>query len=549
MDSLSLVEEAIGALRKDLEASRCRERKLVEEAAQWKARCEEAFANNSNNNSDFSRGGHKRLAGGAELSWSRSGAKSLREHLREQESSLQVFKRKVNRANMDVVDAVHTSVGAFSQPCGHCCSNAAKESRNRLSGVDAHEHDDPRTHKCLIEESFTRPRPILQTIGADQEEEEQLTFLSSSSGSMCSVEDDQEREAQHFGQGHGIPGEFPRDSDADAGASAKPGMCHTGTGTELKAVLIVAKRGQAVHSALVEVASSLARRGLDVYVEPSVYEDENTHTLLTKAMPSNGRVLTWETAVAAGDKSEIRTRVSSFAGGVPLPIIKTLGFIVTLGGDGTVLWASRLLGNQPTPPVVSFALGSLGFMTPFPMDDFDATLDSMKAGQAKLMYRHRLQAFVFRGCDPFDHSTMSRLESHWQYDECYHVLNEITVDRGTSSFVTSMDVFCDETHVTNVQGDGVIIATPSGSTAYSLAAGGSICHPEIPAMLVTPICPHSLSFRPIIFPHHSKLVLQVPEHARTGVTCSFDGKDSITMGAGDILVICMSAWPLRAVCR
>lgn len=83
---------------------------------------------------------------------------------------------------------------------------------------------------------------------------------------------------------------------------------------------------------------------------------------------------------------------------------------------------------------------------------------------------------------------------------CYLVLNEVVVDRGPSSFLSNIDLFIDGKYITTVQGDGLIVSTPTGITAYAVAAGASMVHPSVPAIMVTPICPHSLSFRPIVVP-------------------------------------------------
>lgn len=80
------------------------------------------------------------------------------------------------------------------------------------------------------------------------------------------------------------------------------------------------------------------------------------------------------------------------------------------------------------------------------------------------------------------------------------VLNEVVVDRGPSPYLSNIDLFLDGKHITSVQGDGLIVSTPTGSTAYAVAAGASMIHPSVPAIMVTPICPHSLSFRPIVVP-------------------------------------------------
>jgi NAD+ kinase len=86
----------------------------------------------------------------------------------------------------------------------------------------------------------------------------------------------------------------------------------------------------------------------------------------------------------------------------------------------------------------------------------------------------------------------------------YNVLNEVVIDRGSSPYLAALECFCDNEHLTTLQADGVIFATPTGSTAYSLAAGPSVVHPAVPCILVTPICPHVLSFRSMVFPDHCR---------------------------------------------
>lgn len=88
------------------------------------------------------------------------------------------------------------------------------------------------------------------------------------------------------------------------------------------------------------------------------------------------------------------------------------------------------------------------------------------------------------------------------------MLNEVVLDRGISPYLTNLETYCDGSFVTHVQGDGLIVATPTGSTAYSLAAGGPMVHPQVPCVLFTPVCPHSLSFRPLMFPDHGERVVR-----------------------------------------
>lgn len=131
----------------------------------------------------------------------------------------------------------------------------------------------------------------------------------------------------------------------------------------------------------------------------------------------------------------------------------------------------------------------------------------------------------------------------------YNVLNEAVVDRGPSPYLSTIDLTCDDRYLTTVQGDGVIIATPTGSTAYSLAAGGSMVHPSVPAILLTPICAHTLSFRPMLLPDSCILTAEVPLDCRSNAWVSFDGKFRQELVKGDKLEVQMSSFPMPTVNR
>ena len=133
--------------------------------------------------------------------------------------------------------------------------------------------------------------------------------------------------------------------------------------------------------------------------------------------------------------------------------------------------------------------------------------------------------------------------------DTYIVLNEVVIDRGPSPFLSNVDIFCDTQYLTTVQGDGVIIATPTGSTAYSLAAGGSMVHPSVPAILLTPICAHTLSFRPLVLPDASVLTCSVPEDGRANGWISFDGQFRRELHKGDLVRIKMCQFPMATINR
>lgn len=191
-----------------------------------------------------------------------------------------------------------------------------------------------------------------------------------------------------------------------------------------------------------------------------------------------------------------------------------IDFIICLGGDGTLLYAS-LLFQHSVPPVMAFHLGSLGFLTPFQFDNFQEQVTNVLEGHAALTLRSRLRCIIVRkpphACNKDQQKNNDTTE--WNQNDTQTVgasvskpstnilvLNEVVIDRGPSPYLSNIDLFLDGKHITSVQGDGLIVSTPTGSTAYAVAAGASMIHPSVPAIMVTPICPHSLSFRPIVVP-------------------------------------------------
>jgi NAD+ kinase len=127
-------------------------------------------------------------------------------------------------------------------------------------------------------------------------------------------------------------------------------------------------------------------------------------------------------------------------------------------------------------------------------------------------------------------------------------LNEVVIDRGNCPYLTELDCFLNGKYFTRARADGLIISTATGSTAYSLSAGGSLLHPEVPAILFTPVCAHSLSFRPMIFPDGFRLHIQVYKHARGTACVTCDGKNRIELAKGDYVEIECSMHPLPSIC-
>ncbi|TKA21729.1 hypothetical protein B0A50_08665 [Salinomyces thailandicus] len=244
--------------------------------------------------------------------------------------------------------------------------------------------------------------------------------------------------------------------------------------------------------------------------------------------------------------------------------------VITLGGDGTVLFTSWLF-QRIVPPVLAFSLGSLGFLTNFDFEQYKHQLNhTMGDSGMRINMRMRFTCTVYRSAASQQHlttngaspssTTSSAAASQSGHHpsttapnadklegETHEVLNELVIDRGPSSYISSLDLYANDSLLTRISADGIILSTPTGSTAYSLSAGGSLVHPDIPAILLTPICPHTLSFRPMLLNDDMALKVSVPASGRGGAFVSFDGKGRVELGRGDEVVVRASQYPFPTV--
>lgn len=219
------------------------------------------------------------------------------------------------------------------------------------------------------------------------------------------------------------------------------------------------------------------------------------------------------------------------------------------------MYASWLF-QRIVPPVLAFSLGSLGFLTRFDFDEYPLTLSRAFDEGITVNLRLRFEATVMRSQkrdngrrDLVEELIGDEAEDHHTHtpDGTRNILNEVVVDRGPNPTMSSIELFGDDEHFTTVQADGICVSTPTGSTAYNLAAGGSLCHPDNPVVLVTAICAHTLSFRPIILPDTIVLRVGVPYDARTSSWASFDGKERVELHPGDYVTISASRFPFPCV--
>lgn len=200
--------------------------------------------------------------------------------------------------------------------------------------------------------------------------------------------------------------------------------------------------------------------------------------------------------------------------GLPkLKAAKDLDLVVVLGGDGTYLEAVRMLDGERVP-VLGFNMGGLGFLTVTRADEIEPMLEEAVRGRLEVRRRSMINIEV---------------RSKGKARESFLALNDLVIERGGLSRLINIQMSVDKLDISAIKADGLIIATPTGSTAYNLAAGGPILHPEVQALVVTPICPHSLTSRPFIFPDKGKL--RFTTSAQAGMTV--DGVPAATLKKDD----------------
>ncbi|KAK6542361.1 NADH kinase pos5 [Orbilia ellipsospora] len=218
---------------------------------------------------------------------------------------------------------------------------------------------------------------------------------------------------------------------------------------------------------------------------------------------------------------------------------------VTFGGDGTILHAASIFSTSPVvPPLLSFSLGTLGFLGPWKFADYKTAVEALFTNNARVMRRSRIKMKVFDGNKQLIgdlwppngiHNGNSASGTHNEEVEKNGVwaMNEVNIHRGQNPHMAVVEVYVDGRFLTEAVADGIILSTPTGSTAYSLSSFGSIVHPKVPAILLTPICPRSLSFRPLVLPAESEVTLKLSGKTRGNeVEVSIDGKRWGGVGTG-----------------
>ncbi len=229
--------------------------------------------------------------------------------------------------------------------------------------------------------------------------------------------------------------------------------------------------------------------------------------------------------LARQDKEAILDSDTASIAGLASPYQKSkvpslVEMVIVLGGDGTLLSVARLVEGKGIP-ILGVNLGGLGFLTEVTVEELFSTLGMIFKNEFVTDDRLMLKAVVHRQGEPVAQSL---------------VLNDVVISKGTLARMIQLEIFINKQFVTALRGDGLILATPTGSTAYSLSAGGPILYPSVEAMVITPISPHTLTNRPIVIPNdaHVEVISKTREE---GTTVTFDGQVGFSLRHEDVVEI------------
>ncbi|HKK01593.1 MAG TPA: NAD(+)/NADH kinase [Desulfuromonadales bacterium] len=204
------------------------------------------------------------------------------------------------------------------------------------------------------------------------------------------------------------------------------------------------------------------------------------------------------------------------AGSIPAMV----NLIIVLGGDGTLISVARLVGDLRTP-ILAVNLGSLGFLTEITLAELYPVLERTLQGEFAVSTRMMLEAVIRRNGHEVGH---------------YRVLNDVVINKGALARIIDMETSVDGSYLTTFKADGLIIATPTGSTAYNLAAGGPIIHPGLHCLVISPICPHMLTNRPILVSDESFITVVV-QFQDEDVVLTADGQVGMPLQGGDVMEV------------
>lgn len=242
---------------------------------------------------------------------------------------------------------------------------------------------------------------------------------------------------------------------------------------------------------------------------------------LEQWLQSKGYQVVRKPAGLPSEKSEMATE-----GGPP----NDLFCVVVLGGDGTFLSAVRWLGNQEAP-ILGVKFGEVGFLAEAAEESVFDVVENILSRPITTRPRMRLRVEVWQA------ETLMTSEA---------ILNDVVINKGALARLSHFKTFVDDRYLTDYRADGLIVATPTGSTAYSLAAGGPIMHPKVQGILVTPICPFTLTNRPLIVPDTASIKIQLAEKS-ADTMLTFDGQVGLPIDASHTIVVRKDPVPVQMI--
>ncbi len=204
--------------------------------------------------------------------------------------------------------------------------------------------------------------------------------------------------------------------------------------------------------------------------------------------------------------------------------------VFVLGGDGTFLSAARWIGEQKTP-IIGVKFGEVGFLADTMQRGLYPAAEEILSGEFEVEKRMRVQVSVMREEEEIYRETM---------------LNDVVINKGSLSRLANIDTWIDDHYLTTFRCDGLIVATPTGSTAYSLAAGGPIVHPAVPGIILSPICPFTLTNRPLILPDTASVRMRLADKS-SDIMLSFDGQEGLEVDERDTIIVTKSEHPIYMI--
>lgn len=282
-------------------------------------------------------------------------------------------------------------------------------------------------------------------------------------------------------------------------------------------ILVIKRLGESTREPFIEILNFLIHVcNLNIYIEESEYESDYLR-IEENLLDSEGKSFNCNLdKICEKNKSLIE-------------------LIICLGGDGTLLHVSSMFQNK-CPPVLSINFGSVGFLCPFEFENYQSCIKAALCGGVPIISRGRLNCRLEKLND-FDDSFTIDCKKETTFVNEHTCLNEIVVYRGSNVYLCNLDIYVNDHYVTTVQGDGLLISTPTGSTAYSMSTGGSLCHPSVQSITISCICPHSLSYRPIILPFDVDIKICLSPESRGTAFFSIDGRNMDELKEGYFLVI------------